>query len=1079
MNILVTSPSGGRRVRFARDTLRSWTAHPRAVLLTSSRGAADDLAREAGRAGLERSTVPQLALQIGTPELARRGLSPIAGVALRATIIRAIHRIQDRIHDRSHDRSHDGPPLHYLGAIADTVGFPRALDRTLRELRMEGVDRASLSGAGRSGPDLGILLRAYQAELEEGKLADAATIFEVASETLEANRSSSGPPLLLLDVGVRTRAETRFLEALAARSVEVVAVMLPETGRSRVNLEAALRTQAQSIREQSETARALECVRDRLFTAETPAGPGPDETLVFFSATDEGRECAEIARHIQRAASEGLRFDDVAVLLRNPEVYQPLLEDALARAGIPAWYTRGVRRPNPAGRAFLCLLACRSENFSASRFAEYLSLGQVPREKEAVAPEARQTWVSPQNELFDTPLPDAASDTRVVRAPDQWQQLLVDASLIGGQERWNARLEGLTRELRARVEATDVGNEAYHAYLLRQLERLEALSRFAIPLIEALAALPAESSWEEWLTKLEALAKTALARPEPVLAVLAELRPMRSLGPVSLTDVEQVLGERLASLRVEMNGRRYGRVLVSTISEGAGRSFSLVCLPGLSEGIFPRKAVEDPLLPDAYRADLAGGLPLNSDRVREERLQLRIALGCARERIVISYPRTDLSQGRARVPSFYALDILRALEGRVPDLGQLERQAVEASRSRLGWPSPIEPSDAIDDAEYDLATISSLLHRPPGEVRGRARYLIETHPTLARSLRTRARRWKNFWSGADGLVDPAPETLRILEGHRPSRRSYSATSLEQYAACPYRFLLQGILRLAPRLEIVRIEQIDPLTRGRLFHEVQFRLFSALKPADLLPVSEANLGEVTRIADHVFDATAREFESVLAPAIENVWRTDLENMRTDLRAWLLGLAASERLDPGWMPVRFEFAFGLKNTARHTDSGNSPREAVLPGGFRLRGAIDLIEEHRVTGLLRITDHKTGRAPAEASLATGHGETLQPLLYACATEDLLEGKVAVSRLAYCTQRGGFRTFDIPIDAGLRDRLDAIVGTIDTAVATGFLPAAPRRGACVQCDYQIVCGPYEELRTARKRPERLEPLTRLRRMP
>lgn len=1081
MNTLVTSPSGGRRVRFARDSLRSWTTHPRVFLVTASRGAGDDLARETSRGGLGRSTLSQLALTIATPELARRGLSPIAGVALRAALIRAIHSLHHRTHRTEEfeepigNRIPDDTALLYLGAIADTVGFPHALERTLRELRMEGVDRASLDGAGPSGPDLGILLGAYQRELDENGLADPATIFEVARETLETDRSPSGPPLLLLDVGVRTRAETRFLKTLVNRSAEVVAVILPEAGRTRANLEVALATRARPISEDSESGRALDRVRDRVFTAETPADCGPDDTVVFFSATDEGRECAEIARHIQNAASEGLRFDDVAVLLRNPEVYQPLLEDALARAGIPAWYTRGVRRPNPAGRAFLCLLACRSEDFSASRFAEYLSLSQAPREEEP----ARRKWVTAQNELFDTALPETQVKARVVLAPDQWEQLLVDASLIGGRERWKARLEGLTRELQARVKVTDVANEAYHAYLLRQLEHLDALSRFALPLIGALDALPGEASWEDWLTQLEALAQSSLAHPEPVLAVLAELRPMGSLGPVSLGDVQQVLGERLASLRVEMAGRRYGRVLVATISEGAGRSFSLVCLPGLSEGVFPRKAVADPLLPDTFREALAEGLPLNSDRIREERLQLHLALGCARDRIVISYPRTDLGQGRTRVPSFYALDILRTLEGRIPELGQLERKAVEASRSRLGWPSPIEPTDAIDDAEYDLATISALLHRPSGEIRGCARYLIEVHPTLARSLRTRARRWKNFWSGADGLVDPSPETLEILEAHRPSRRAWSATSLEQFAACPYRLFLRGILRLSPRPEIVRIEQIDPLTRGRLFHEVQFRLFTLLKPAGLLPVSEANLAHVTREADRVLDATAKEFEAALAPAIETVWHTDIEDIRTDLRAWLLGVAAGERLDPGWIPVRFELAFGLKHRTRQVDPESTSRETVLAGGLRLRGAIDLIEEHRDTGLLRVTDHKTGRAPTETLLATGHGESLQPLLYACAAEDLLEGKVAVSRLAYCTQRGGFRNIDIPVESGFRDQIDRVVSAIDTAIATGFLPAAPRRAACTQCNYRMVCGPYEEQRTARKRPERLEPLVKLRGMP
>ena len=68
----------------------------------------------------------------------------------------------------------------------------------------------------------------------------------------------------------------------------------------------------------------------------------------------------------------------MAIALRAPQHYAGLLEHALERAGVPAYFERGTRRPHPAGRAFLALLACALDNLSARRFAEYLSLGQVP-----------------------------------------------------------------------------------------------------------------------------------------------------------------------------------------------------------------------------------------------------------------------------------------------------------------------------------------------------------------------------------------------------------------------------------------------------------------------------------------------------------------------------------------------------------------------------------------------------------------------------------------------------------------------------------------------------------------------------
>ena len=68
--------------------------------------------------------------------------------------------------------------------------------------------------------------------------------------------------------------------------------------------------------------------------------------------------------------------------------------------------------------------------------------------------------------------------------------------------------------------------------------------------------------------------------------------------------------------------------------------------------------------------------------------------------------------------------------------------------------------------------------------------------------------------------------------------------------------------------------------------------------------------------------------------------------------------------------------------------------MPGGFQLRGAIDLIEEHRQTKVLRVTDHKTGRKPDRIEkVIIGGGAVLQPVLYAMAIEAALEQPVSVA--------------------------------------------------------------------------------------
>ena len=71
----------------------------------------------------------------------------------------------------------------------------------------------------------------------------------------------------------------------------------------------------------------------------------------------------------------------------------------------------------------------------------------------------------------------------------------------------------------------------------------------------------------------------------------------------------------------------------------------------------------------------------------------------------------------------------------------------------------------------------------------------------------------------------------------------------------------------------------------------------------------------------------------------------------------------------------------------DSASTTEEAILEEGVRLRGSIDLVERHATRGVLRVTDHKTGKPPENPPAYVGGGLFLQPLLYGLAARKLLE--------------------------------------------------------------------------------------------
>jgi RecB family exonuclease len=318
--------------------------------------------------------------------------------------------------------------------------------------------------------------------------------------------------------------------------------------------------------------------------------------------------------------------------------------------------------------------------------------------------------------------------------------------------------------------------------------------------------------------------------------------------------------------------------------------------------------------------------------------------------------------------------------------------------------------------------------------------------------------------------------LEALADQQLDKRSFSPTALQHFAVCPYRFFLQAIHRLAPREDAVAIEVMDPLTRGALFHDVQFGVLTALREHGLLPLAPERLDEAGRILEQVLDAEEAQARAKLCPAIPRVWDDGIAAIRADLREWLerSALAAD-----GWVPYRFELSFGLADRGRdHEDPASVATPVALDVGLVLRGSIDLVER-RADGRLRVTDHKTGKVAAEKGAVTQGGTILQPVLYALACERLLPEPVDAGRLYYCTNAGDFTERVVPLDTASRTSAREVVQVVDDAMRAGFLPAAPAEHGCRWCDYRVVCGPYEFQRVKRKPEQRLKPLAQLRSLP
>jgi ATP-dependent helicase/nuclease subunit B len=1073
---LVRAARAELRVREAVEWLAARAPGEQVLVVGATADAASEVIREVTVTrgtgfGWHRFTLGRLAAELAKIELARRDLAPVGQLPIEALCARVVHRL--RVDGR----------LGRLTAVVDQPGLPRALARTALELRMAGA--TTIDG----DPELAAAVAALDEELARARLADRAAVYRIATEVAAGSEPSLllGHALVLIDVPLRSIVERELVATLAARAPDVLATVPSGDEPTLRHLQEILHVEPHDLAEPAGD--SLRRVQQSLF-APTGEVARLDRSVDIFSAPGESRECVEIARRVLQAAGQGVAFDRMAVLLRTPELYRVHLEEAMARAGVPVYFEQGTVMPDPSGRAFLALLACAVEQLSARRFAEYLSLGEVA---DAVAGEppaavpAGERWIPPDEELLpvalaatDEPMPergvtaDGPVAAGTLRTPWRWERLLVEAAVIGGRERWERRLLGLEAQLR--LDDGEAGRESRE----RMLIDLAHLRAFALPLLDELARLPTLAPWGVWLERCGALATRALRRPERVLAVLAALAPMSEVGPVELREVQQVLGPRLVELVSRPGKRRYGQLLVAPIASARGLAFDHVFVPGLAERMFPQKLVEDPLLLDVARKRLGVELATRDDRLADERLALRLAIGAARERVILSYPRIDLDGGRPRVPSFYGLEVLEAAEGTLPGFDELAKRADVTGAARIGWPAPVERLDAIDDAEHDLALLDGLFRKHEDAPAGTAAYLLQSNEHLGRALRMRARRWTvKAWKPADGLIasDPASSEVQdALAAHALDARSFSPTALEHFAACPYRFALRTIAKLELRESPEAIETLGPLERGSLIHDVQFELSNELRAAGQLPVRPATLDVARDRLDAVLDRVAAQYRDTLCPAIDRVWNDGIAAIRADLREWLR--RSSEDLE--WTPRRFELGFGPTGRRGERDPASVPDAVRLDIGLSLRGSIDLVEEGP-GGILRATDYKTGRAKvkttAKGTPIIAGGTSLQPVLYALVLEKLFpEVPIAGGRLSYCTTRGDFQVVDVPLDDGSRAAAGVLADTLAHHARTGFYPPAPNKGECTYCDFRALCGPNEELRAAKKQGDKLQMLKKLR---
>ncbi len=425
-----------------------------------------------------------------------------------------------------------------------------------------------------------------------------------------------------------------------------------------------------------------------------------------------------------------------------------------------------------------------------------------------------------------------------------------------------------------------------------------------------------------------------------------------------------------------------GLQLVDVHAAAYGR-FDDVFVAGLVETDWPAGTGRNIFYPAGLLAGL--GWPRERDRQRASRAAFRDLLGLAAERVWLSaFSLED--------------DVVVTASPLLEDVESMDLERVPAPEPAAGDAPPGQPAER---AEADLR-----------------------------------RRWRELRAARAAGPDARDRRSRGAAGRQPER-SYTVSSLERYAACPFQYFARHTLGL--EAERAAQQTLTPEQRGLVLHRVFEVFFRDWQQAGRGAVTLANL-----------DLALERFAVAAEDAVGGLPPVD----RAVTRGWLLGSAAAPGLAERVFVAEIEGQTGVvERLLEYRIDGRFPlgrpparREVAI------RGVVDRIDLH-ADGTFRVIDYKASRPPHPS-------RALQLPVYAgCAERQLRAERGRDWRAAEALYLAfGDPRLQVAVPGGdvaaAMDAGEARVVELVEAIEAGRYPPRPvDRARCAACDFPTVC--------------------------
>ena len=878
----------------------------------------------------------------------------VGGVAARyadegtATILTrdAIAEVAPLLHDRRHPDS--GRVREVMAAIREckaSAVTPEALARAA-DATEEGEPRLS-----RKLRDLSLLLSSFEATMESHECAlpidglarladllteraplagahfyfDGFTSFTALQRAVLAGLLRSGEVTVALPMPERQAADRSLAYAelarthtdllrLAARSgVEVVTETLTENRRAR--------------------RRVLAALGERLFTLTPtplpPPEPGEEEALRIFECRTPYGEAELISADIARRVREGASYRDIAIVARSADDYRGVLDTALARHGIPAYFS----------------LPTDLSSFEAVKLirAAYAILtGGGRREDVLTYLKCGLTGISPDDcdrfELYAERW--ALSGRRLLHIPFRMAPGGYGAPRDEAEGAARERELAALNETRLALSRPLLLLEKAAAGELTVTEHCRLLYRF-LDAIQMDSKLYEKA--KEYAENGDGERADLYARLFPTITesldLLVELLPDT---PLSADGFSELLSLLFSTRTLRTIPGRADAVTVGSADLLRPNEPKHIYLIGVSRDVVPRGGEECGTFSSAEVGRLSElGIVLDGDdlvRASREYYCFLRATAAAGETVTLSYYLSDFSfalSGRSE-----ALDRILALTGdRFPIRREETIPAVDRLYSREALLSAVARREEPALAEAARRTLLA-------EEGGEALAERALHPLTEPRARI------------------AEEVMGKLYG---GKLALTQSRIDRYVGCPFSYFCQYILKLGEDTRIT----LTSAEVGTFIHAILEYFFKELDKESLTKLSEEEIAAaVARIADGYLSSLFPEGEEISPRLAHRFYR--LANRADEI---ILELR-EEATASDFRPLFFEY-----EPSETDENAAEPPRITLEDGTRvvLYGKIDRVDVFREGGdaYLRVVDYKTGTKTFSLD-DIRRGRNLQMLIY-----------------------------------------------------------------------------------------------------